>query len=101
MPMVKFSFGDRVVHAAKPEWGVGQVVGAQPISENGVSAQRLTIRFDRAGLKTLSTGFAELRPATAGPLFPGPPPPRTPCRRRTARRAGWSTSKMRRSTRSR
>lgn len=62
-----FNFGDRVVHALKPEWGTGVVSSAQNVTENGSPCQRLTIRFDRAGLKTLSTAYAELRPADEHP----------------------------------
>lgn len=64
---MEFKFGDRLVHTAKPEWGTGVVSAAQNLVENGVSTQRLTIRFERAGLKTLSTGIAELRPAEEHP----------------------------------
>ncbi|MBL8747126.1 MAG: DUF3553 domain-containing protein [Phycisphaerae bacterium] len=62
-----FNFGDRVVHVLKPEWGTGVVSSAQNVTENGTPCQRLTIRFDRAGLKTLSTSVAELRPADEHP----------------------------------
>jgi len=65
-----FSFGDHVVHAAKPEWGAGQVLSALAITENGRSGQRLKIRFDRAGLKTISTIHADIRPADAPALSP-------------------------------
>lgn len=58
-----FGFGDRVVHAGKPEWGVGVVSSAQNLSQDGKPCQRLTIRFERAGLKTLSTAVANIRPA--------------------------------------
>ncbi|MBL0926484.1 MAG: DUF3553 domain-containing protein [Phycisphaerales bacterium] len=58
-----FKFGDRVVHMARPEWGIGVITAAQAITDNGRPCQRLTIRFDREGLKTLSTAFAHLRPA--------------------------------------
>ena len=58
-----FGFGDRVVHAGKPEWGVGVVSSAQNLSQDGKACQRLTIRFERAGLKTLSTAVANIRPA--------------------------------------
>lgn len=58
-----FGFGDRVVHAGKPEWGVGVVSGAQNITQDGKPSQRLTIRFERAGLKTVSTAVAPIRPA--------------------------------------
>lgn len=64
---MEFKYGDRLVHAAKPEWGTGVVSSAQNVTEDGVACQRLTIRFDRAGLKTLSTGIADLRPAEEHP----------------------------------
>lgn len=64
---MEFKYGDRLVHAAKPEWGTGVVSSAQNVTEDGVSCQRLTIRFDRAGLKTLSTSIADLRPAEEHP----------------------------------
>jgi hypothetical protein len=57
--------GDRVVHASRPEWGVGEVTGATSFREGGVDAQRLTIRFARAGTKTISTAVARLVPAGA------------------------------------
>lgn len=61
-----FKFGDRLVHSARPEWGAGVVTAAQSIVEDGQPVQRLTIRFDRAGLKTISTAIAELRYAANG-----------------------------------
>ncbi|MGE3107738.1 MAG: DUF3553 domain-containing protein [Phycisphaerales bacterium] len=60
-----WSYGDRVVHSAKPEWGHGVVTSASATTQDGVPCQRLTIRFDRAGIKVLSTAFAELKPAKA------------------------------------
>ena len=63
----EFSYGDRVVHAGKPEWGVGQVTSAQAMVQDGHRHQRLTIRFERGGLKTISTVFAEIRPAEDAP----------------------------------
>lgn len=56
-----------MVHAGRPEWGVGVVTAAQSVVENGHPTQRLTLRFDRAGLKTLSSAFADLRPAEEHP----------------------------------
>jgi hypothetical protein len=56
-----FKFGDRVVHPGKAEWGEGVVTGAQPATQDGKPCQRLTVRFDRAGLKTLSTALAPLQ----------------------------------------
>lgn len=57
--------GDTVVHAGKPEWGPGDVLSVEGATHEGKPVQRVTIRFARAGLKTLSTAFAELRPAPA------------------------------------
>ncbi len=65
MPPQAYAFGDRLTHAAKPEWGVGEVVAAQSVQQNGVDCQRLQVRFERAGLKTISTAIADLRPAMA------------------------------------
>lgn len=55
--------GDKVRHAGKPEWGVGNVISADGALQDGSPCQRLTVRFDRAGNKTLSTAFADIRPA--------------------------------------
>lgn len=55
--------GDRVIHATKPEWGAGEVLLAQPSSHEGRPCQKLSVRFDRAGTKSLLTAFAELKPA--------------------------------------
>ncbi len=65
MPPQAFAFGDRLTHAAKPEWGVGEVVRAQGVTHEGKACQRLQVRFERAGLKTVSTAIADLRPAGA------------------------------------
>jgi len=54
--------GDRVTHAGKPEWGVGTVTAVEPATQDGKPCQRVTARFDRAGLKTLSTAYADLQP---------------------------------------
>ena len=54
-----------MVHAGRPEWGTGVVTSAQNVQQNGAAVQRLTLRFDRAGLKTLATPPADLRPADA------------------------------------
>ena len=58
-----FQFGDRVVHHARPEWGIGVVTNAQKILADGSAAQRLTVRFEREGMKTVSTAHADIRPA--------------------------------------
>ena len=64
--------GDRVVHAARPEWGPGQVVSAKRVDQDGESVQKLSIRFDRAGLKTLSTAMAKLLPADGSSVTSSP-----------------------------
>jgi len=63
MTTQRYQFGDRIVHADKPEWGVGQVIGAEDVTIDGVAGQRLKIRFDREGLKSLATQIADLLPA--------------------------------------
>lgn len=60
----KFTLGDRVIHTGKPEWGSGAVSAASGIKHEGKPCQRLTIRFDRAGLKTISTAFAKIELAS-------------------------------------
>ncbi len=55
-----FQFGERVRHASRPEWGTGVISGAAPATHEGASCQRLTIRFDRAGLKTILTAAADI-----------------------------------------
>lgn len=62
--------GDRVVHPAKPEWGAGVVRAVASHTQGGTRGQRLTIRFDGAGTKTLSTTIVDLQPAQAS----GSPP---------------------------
>jgi len=56
----RFQMGDRVVHSSKPEWGVGIVSTTSMGEHEGVPCQRLVVRFDRAGLKTVSTAFAKI-----------------------------------------
>ncbi len=58
-----FAKGESVIHTGKPEWGPGDIVSAEGQLHEGKPCQRLTIRFARAGLKTISTAFAELKPA--------------------------------------
>jgi hypothetical protein len=62
----EYKNGDWVIHSAKPEWGVGQVLTAESHLQEGKRCQRLSIRFDRGGLKTLTTLYAELRPSAPG-----------------------------------
>lgn len=78
--MSNFKFGDRVVHADRPEWGGAVVTAAQNIQHEGKPVQRLTLRFDRAGLKTISTAFADIQPEGAAERMsngagPESPPP--------------------------
>ncbi len=66
--------GDRLVHTGRPEWGVGQVLAATSMRQDGKDAQRLTIRFERAGTKTISTAVASLAPPDMAPqAAPGRP----------------------------
>lgn len=62
-----FTVGDEVVHPKKPEWGVGAVTRAERAVHEGSPCQRLTIRFDKVGMKTVSTAFAALAPAGKAP----------------------------------
>lgn len=67
MSTTQWSYGDKVVHAAKPEWGHGIITAAAATQHEGKPCQRVTVRFDRAGIKVLSTAIAELRTAAALP----------------------------------
>jgi hypothetical protein len=78
MSQTQWKRGDRLVHASRPEWGVGEVTSAQPGDGNG--QQTLTIRFTRAGAKTLSTAHAPLELAEDVPIL----------EKALAERAGWS-----------
>lgn len=62
--------GDQVIHPSKPEWGVGSVTDARPSTHEGAPCQRVTVRFDKTGLKTISTAFAKLKLATQAPPQP-------------------------------
>lgn len=62
--LAPFQLGDRVIHATKPDWGTGHVLSAKPDPENGPESQKLQIRFQHAGMKTLCTAFANLRPVS-------------------------------------
>lgn len=59
----RWSFGDRLTHGSKPEWGVGTVTAVEPAMVEGKPTQRLTIRFERAGVRKLAAAVADLRPA--------------------------------------
>lgn len=60
MPQTEFAVGDRVVHPQRLEWGEGVISKAVKFAANGESGQKLTVRFDHAGLKTISTIHAPL-----------------------------------------
>ncbi len=63
---VKWKPGDRIVHRGKPEWGVGAVTAAVSAMHEGKPCQRLTVRFENSGLKTLTTALAQLKSAKPG-----------------------------------
>jgi hypothetical protein len=75
MAAMNWKLGDRLYHAGRPEWGAGEVRSAESTAQDGVKCQRLTIRFERAGVKTLMTAFADLRPADEMPRFAAEPEP--------------------------
>lgn len=62
-----WNVGSKVRHSERPEWGVGVVTAAQSLVQEGVRCQRLTIRFDKVGSKTISTAFAKLLGASDMP----------------------------------
>lgn len=66
MTEIEWKAGDRVVHQGKPEWGVGSVTAAQGAVQDGRHCQRVTVRFENGGLKTVSTAFAKLAKAESG-----------------------------------
>jgi Protein of unknown function (DUF3553) len=70
-----WTIGDRVVHTGRPEWGVGEVRAAKGVIDAGDSSQLLTVRFERGGIKTLSTAIAELREPSQVALSENAPPP--------------------------
>lgn len=65
MSSERFSFGDRVRHSKRPEWGVGSVVRVEELPVNGATSQRLQIRFPGVGVKTLAAGHAPLERVAA------------------------------------
>ena len=60
-----FQLGDRVMHTTKPEWGTGHVLSAKPDHEQGEGRQKLQVRFQHGGMKTLSTAFARVASKSA------------------------------------
>ncbi|MCL4742307.1 MAG: DUF3553 domain-containing protein [Phycisphaerales bacterium] len=67
MTATTWSLGDRLIHATKPDWGVGVVVGATQQTHEGAPCQRLVVRFEHGGVKTLTTAMADLRPVGSLP----------------------------------
>lgn len=63
LPTQSWSFGDRIVHAGKPEWGTGTVTATEPAVLEGKPTQRLTVRFERAGVRKLLAAAAKIMPA--------------------------------------
>ena len=59
----QWTSGDRIRHSAKPEWGDGVITAVEPAMLEGKPTQRLTIRFERAGVKKLAAAVASLEPA--------------------------------------
>lgn len=59
----RFTVGDCVRHAARPEWGQGTVEVVVAITHQGHSAQRLTIKFADHGRLTVNTAVARIIPA--------------------------------------
>lgn len=72
MQIPTWKFGDRVIHATKREWGPGTVTQVRGETHEGKPCQMVTVRFDRAGVKTLSTAYASLISAdsSAAALLP-------------------------------
>ncbi|MBS0191575.1 MAG: DUF3553 domain-containing protein [Phycisphaerales bacterium] len=68
----EWTVGSKVRHAGCPQWGVGVVTAAVSVQHEGVRCQRLTIRFDKAGSKTISTAFASILEATDTFSSPSP-----------------------------
>ncbi len=61
-----YSFGDRVRHVTRPEWGVGDVVRVERFTKDGEARVKLSIRFPSEGLKTLSVPPAPIEHCTNG-----------------------------------
>jgi len=60
MTAPRFAFGDQLRHRERPEWGIGSVVRVEDVRHNGEAAQRLSVRFPNAGVKTLNSSHAAL-----------------------------------------
>lgn len=60
-----FGVGDSVLHPARPEWGPGRVLDTATDHGSNGPAQRLTVRFAQAGVRTISTAYVALQRADA------------------------------------
>lgn len=69
MLLKTWSFGDKIVHLDRPEWGTGVISTVAPERHEGKDCQRITVRFERAGIKTLNTALANLVPAGDAPAI--------------------------------
>jgi len=58
----RFTFGDRVRHPKRPEWGVGSVVKVREQPVNGECTQCVDVRFPGVGVKSLVTSHVALQP---------------------------------------
>jgi hypothetical protein len=63
MNTVPFTVGERVRHPRRPEWGLGNVQRIETTTVGAKRDQRLWIRFDNAGLKTILASAADLERA--------------------------------------
>lgn len=70
----RWNIGDSVMHAKRPEWGPGVVTGATPALIEGKRCQRLTIRFQSGGIRTLSSAIADLHTSEIKPMTPSSAP---------------------------
>jgi len=64
--MEQFRTGDRLRHPNRPDWGVGVVLKVHSHVDGGRRGQRLTLRFDGVGVKTISTLLVPLEYARSG-----------------------------------
>lgn len=69
MLLQHWSFGDKVIHSDRPEWGIGHITATSPDVHEGSPCQRLTVRFERAGIKNLSSALARLISAAHAPAL--------------------------------
>lgn len=57
---MKHKKGDRVRHAERPEWGIGEVTKVEILTRDGKADRRVWIRFPSVGTKTLLASMASL-----------------------------------------